>query len=205
MAVTAKRLNDSKSGKTLNIGVVYQKMIKAKNSRRYQKKAVSANDKGADGKSERVLILDNIRSVINVGAIFRTADAIGISKIYLTGYTPEPVDRFGRIRGDFVRASLGADKNVEWESVGRAEKIIYRLKKLKFQIIAVEQASNSVDYKKIKVGKRMAIIIGNEVNGISKNILRAANIVAEIPMLGRKESLNVSVAAGIFLFRVFDR
>ncbi|MSU56513.1 MAG: TrmH family RNA methyltransferase [Candidatus Taylorbacteria bacterium] len=151
------------------------------------------------------LILHNIRSVYNVGAIFRTADAICISKIYLTGYTPAPLDRFGRERKDIAKVSLGAEKTVVWEARKSLPALLRKLRKEGVAIIAVEQDAHSVDYKKIKIRKPTAFIFGNEVGGISKNILTLSDTIAEIPMRGEKESLNVSVSAGIVLFRLLDR
>lgn len=151
-----------------------------------------------------VLILDNIRSVHNVGAIFRTADAAGISKIYLCGTTPTPIDRFGRKRNDLQKAALGAEESVEWEYFENTKEIIEKLKSENFQIIALEQDKNSVDYKEVKLEEKSAIILGPEVTGISKEILDMCDVIAEIPMKGQKESLNVSVAAGVFLFRVLN-
>src|SRR3989338_2570883 len=107
---------------------------------------------------KNVLIIHDIRSVTNVGAMFRTADAAGINKIYLTGYTPTPLDRFGRIRKDMAKSALGAEKFVFWE------------------------------YKK----SLLALL----------NILKKCDVIVEIPMRGKKESLNVSVACGIALFRI---
>lgn len=150
------------------------------------------------------LILHNIRSVHNVGSIFRTADAAGISRIYLTGYTPTPVDRFGRARRDFSKVSLGAEKTVSWEKQEDVTRLIPSLKEEKFFIVAVEQSSRAIDYKKITLPAKAAVIFGNETEGISKNILDLADVIAEIPMRGEKESLNVSVSAGIVLFRMMD-
>lgn len=148
------------------------------------------------------LILHNIRSVYNVGSIFRTADAAGVSKIYLTGYTPTPLDRFGRPRKDIAKVALGAEKTVPWEHVPNIKPLLKKLKKEKTAIVAVEQSPRSKDYKKFKSSGRTALILGNEVGGIEKNILKQCDHVLEIPMRGEKESLNVSVAAGVVLFRV---
>jgi 23S rRNA (guanosine2251-2'-O)-methyltransferase len=151
---------------------------------------------------ENILILHNIRSVENVGAIFRTADAAGINKIYLTGYTPAPVDRFGRKRKDFTKSALGAEDFVEWRQEKSISTLISKLKREKFLIIAIEQDKNSIDYRKVKLKNKNAFIVGAEVTGIPKNILKKCDIIAEIPMQGKKESLNVSVALGIALFRM---
>jgi 23S rRNA (guanosine2251-2'-O)-methyltransferase len=152
-----------------------------------------------------ILLLDNVRSVHNAGSTFRTAETLGISKIYCAGTTPVPVDRFGRKRRDFAKVSLGAEDSVEWEYVERAERIVKQLKKKGFEIIALEQAKDSIDYKKVKPKNDSVVILGNEVDGVSETLLKLSDIIAEIPMKGKKESLNVSVAAGIFLFRLFDR
>lgn len=150
------------------------------------------------------LILHNIRSAQNVGAIFRTSDAAGISKIYLTGYTPAPVDHFGIARKDIVKTALGAEKSVKWEYARTATSIINKLRKQRAEIIAVEQNGKAIDYKKIKINSDAAFIFGNEVKGLSKTILDKSDKIAQIKMFGKKESLNVSVTAGIFLFRVLN-
>ena len=148
------------------------------------------------------VLLHNIRSTYNVGSLFRTADAAGVSKIYLSGYTPTPVDKFNRPRKDIAKVALGAEKSVAWEYAHSPEKIIKELKRQKFQIVALEQTEDSVDYKKMKIKKPVLFIVGNEVEGIEKKMLALCDTVAEIPMRGRKESLNVSVAFGVALFRI---
>ncbi len=152
--------------------------------------------------SQTYLILHNIRSAHNIGSIFRTADAANITKIFLTGYSPTPTDRFGKARSDIKKVSLGAENSVMWEYEKTPTKVINRLQKEGFKIIAIEQNKNSVDYKKVKIKGDKVFILGNEVRGLSKNILKKSDIIAEIPMQGQKESLNVSVSAGIVLFRV---
>lgn len=155
-------------------------------------------------KKEVFLILHNIRSAHNVGSIFRTAEAAGASRIYLTGYTPAPVDRFGRDRKDIAKSALGAEKLLPWETRKNLNNLIEKLKKEKIAIIAVEQSKKSTDHKKIKMKGKTAVILGNEVTGLSGSVLKKCDIVAEIPMKGKKESLNVSVAAGVFLFRTLN-
>ncbi len=153
-------------------------------------------------KSENILILHNIRSVENVGAMFRTADAAGIDKIYLSGYTPAPLDRFGRKRSDIAKSALGAEEYVAWEYKKTIAPILSKLKKDGFYFVAIEQDEKSVDYKKVKLKNKNAFIVGTEVTGISKNILDKCDVIAEIPMKGKKESLNVSVSLGVVLFRI---
>jgi 23S rRNA (guanosine2251-2'-O)-methyltransferase len=147
-----------------------------------------------------VVILHNIRSAENVGAMFRTCDAAGVGKIYLTGYTPAPLDRFGRKRKDVAKTALGAEEYVAWESKKSLPALISKLKQASFSIIAIEQDKNSINYKKVKLKNKNAFIVGAEVAGLSKRILKQCDLIAEIPMHGKKESLNVSVALGIALF-----
>ena len=152
--------------------------------------------------TDAVLVLPDIRSAHNVGAIFRTADAAGVSKLYLVGITPQPVDRFGRPRADVAKAALGAEATVVWEARATLVPLISKLKKEGYKIVAIEQSETSTDYKKVKLAGKVAFILGAEVEGLPKNVLAKCDIVAEIPMRGMKESLNVSVAAGIALFRM---
>jgi tRNA G18 (ribose-2'-O)-methylase SpoU len=155
-------------------------------------------------KTQNYIILPNIRSSYNVGSIFRTADAVGVSKIFLVGYTPCPFDKFKRVNKEIAKTALGAEKTVDWEHVDDIFSLLEQLKKDGFQIIAIEQAENSVDYKTVKLKEKNAFIFGSEVGGISKELLEKCDIVAEISMCGKKESLNVSVSAGVALFRMFD-
>ena len=153
---------------------------------------------------KNVLILDNIRSAENVGAMFRTAEAVGIGKIYLIGWTPAPLDRFGKKRKDIAKSALGAEEMILWEIKKSLSALIRKLRQEKYKIIAIEQAENSIDYKNLQLDKKQknAFIVGTEVSGLSKNILKKCDLVAEIPMKGKKESLNVSVATGVALFRI---
>jgi tRNA G18 (ribose-2'-O)-methylase SpoU len=148
------------------------------------------------------VLLHDIRSTHNVGAIFRTADATGVSKIFLSGYTPAPLDRFGRPRQDISKASLGAEKTVVWESVADVLDLIQKLKKEGVQICAIEQHPTSISYKEIPRSDRILLVFGNEVDGVDEKILKLSDVIAEIPMLGEKESLNVSVTAGIILYQM---
>jgi len=156
-------------------------------------------------KAQNILILEDIRSSHNVGAMFRTADAVGISKIYLTGYTPAPIDRFGRERADLAKSALGAQNSVPWEQVSTVIPLLTQLQKEGYTIVALEQDVRSVDYKTIVPHGNIAVVVGNEIEGVSAEVVSLADVVAEIPMRGEKESLNVSVAAGVVLFRLFDK
>ncbi|HMO78742.1 MAG TPA: TrmH family RNA methyltransferase [Candidatus Paceibacterota bacterium] len=166
---------------------------------------------------EVILVLHDIRSVLNIGSIFRTSDAVGVSKIYLTGYSPGPIDRFGRERNDFKKTALGSEKTVDWEILNEENNIldfILQLKKQKCLIVGLEQNEKSIDYKKFCDDvcrtenfktKKIAIFVGREVDGLSGEIIDLCDFIVEIPMFGKKESLNVSVATAIFLFRLLDK
>ena len=152
---------------------------------------------------ECVAILHNIRSIHNVGSIFRTADGAGVSKLYLTGYTPAPVDRFRRPRQDLAKVALGAEQSVPWEHTADLKETIENLKQQHFLVLALEQHPNSVsifDFHLSPTQQKIALVLGSEVGGLSEQDLALADHTLEIPMHGSKESLNVSVAAGIALY-----
>lgn len=152
-----------------------------------------------------IVILHNIRSLHNVGSIFRTADAAGVEKIYLCGITPAPIDAFGRPRQPLVKVSLGAEKYVEWEKVKSTTRLIDKLKKDGYKIFAIEQDKKSIPYYRAKrqspsANRKIALVLGNEIKGLPPSILKRADKILEIPMRGQKESLNVAVAFGIVVF-----
>ena len=155
-----------------------------------------------DSSKSAILILPDIRSALNVGALFRSSDAVGIDKIFLTGYTPCPTDSFGRIQKDIQKSALGAESWIDWEYKKTLLPLIKKLKRESYNIVALEQDKRSVDYRKFKTFKKIAFIIGSEVEGLDKKILDQCDSILEIPMYGKKESLNVSVATGIALFRI---
>lgn len=160
------------------------------------------------------VLLHNVRSAHNVGSIFRTADAAGVAKIYLGGYTPTPRDRFGRIRKDVAKAALGAEKTIAWESLSSPRTLISRLKREGWIIVGVEQDARAIEYTHFHPSGKTLFVFGNEVRGISRSVRDMCDVLIEIPMQGAvvrqahhprhtrrgKESLNVSVAAGIILF-----
>jgi len=146
-------------------------------------------------KEQFVTILPNIRSLYNIGSIFRTADAAGIDKIYLTGYSGRP-DRQPQI----AKTALGAEKSVAWEYHYHTWQVIEDLKKQGFQIIALEQTKTSIDYRKYKPQQKVALLVGNEKTGLSKQILKRCDKIIHLPMKGQKESLNVAVAFGIISY-----
>ena len=143
----------------------------------------------------RVLVLDNIRSLHNVGAILRTCDGAGWNKVYLTGYTGSPPDR--RIE----KVSLGAETFVEWETFPDACALCEQLKADGYALWALEQTETSEDIFQIKnTPPHLALILGNEVEGVQEVLLSRCDKAIEIPMRGQKVSLNVSVAAGIAMY-----
>jgi len=155
--------------------------------------------------SERYLVLDNVRSSHNVGAIFRTADAVGISKIYLLGYTPTPTDRFGRPNEKLLKTALGATTTVAWEAVPDAAVLVTALRVEGVYVVAVEQTPRAISLFSAEYpnDRPVAFVVGNEIEGVSPVVCDLADMVVELPMLGTKESLNVAVSAGIVLY--YDR
>lgn len=149
---------------------------------------------------EIIVVLHNIRSNHNTGSIFRTADGAGVSKIYLAGYTPAPLDRFGRPNGALIKTALGAEQMIPWEKAEDTLALIARLKKEGVTVVAVEQDTRAVSYLAHTPQAKTAYIFGPEVEGLPSEILDAVDAILEIPMHGEKESLNVSVAAGVILF-----
>jgi len=156
------------------------------------------------------ILLPDIRSAYNVGSIFRSADCFGIDKIYLSGTTPTPIDRFGRsasgAQKEISKTALGAEKDVSWEYVQDLSILFKKIKKEKFTIISIEQDKKSIsleNFLKIKKQEKIEnilVVFGNEVEGVDKSILKKSNYIVEIPMCGKKESLNVSVCAGLIMY-----
>lgn len=156
-------------------------------------------------KKDLIIIAHDIRSAHNVGAFFRTADGAGVSKIYLTGYTCAPYDskkdKFEtKAQRGLGKTALGATQFVSWEKREDIFQLLEELKKKKIQILALEEMKNSDDIFSFEPEYPCALILGNETRGIDGEILDVCDSVLEIPMRGRKESLNVSVAAGIAMY-----
>jgi len=147
-------------------------------------------------KKSLFIICDNIRSLYNVGSIFRTADAFGARKIFLCGITGTP------LQNGLKKVSLGAENAVAWEHAKHAWRVVEKLKKQGVFCIALEQVPGSADLKKFKPKFPCALVVGNEVRGVSPQVLKRCDAVVEIPMAGTKESLNVSVAFGIAAYKI---
>lgn len=143
-----------------------------------------------------VLVLPDIRSCHNVGAMFRTADACGVEKLWLCGYTPVPP------RPQIDKVALGAETWLPWEHADDVLTVVRNLKVAGYTIVALEKNALSVQVGTIEINGPVALIVGNEVTGVGEDLLVLADTVAHIPMYGRKESLNVSVAAGIGMYVV---
>ena len=146
------------------------------------------------------ILLHNVRSAHNVGSIFRTADAAGVNHIFLSGYTPKPLDRFGRPQKEIAKTALGAEKSIPWKSYASPTSLVMRLKRDGWRVVGVEQDERARDYRSFAARGKTLFIFGNEVQGISKPLRARCDELIEIPMRGTKESLNVAVAVGIILF-----
>ncbi len=152
-------------------------------------------------KTPVVVVLDNVRSMHNVGSIFRTADAFLIEGIYLCGYTPRPPHR------DINKTALGATETVSWKYYSGVLDAIKELKTAGYELWAAEQAENSYKLQDacFRTGNKIAIVFGNEVEGVSNEVLELCDGCIEIPQQGMKHSLNISVAAGIVLWEMYKK
>ena len=152
-------------------------------------------------KTPVIVILDNVRSLNNIGSIFRTADAFLLEKIYLCGITATPPHK------DIQKTALGATETVAWEYVEDSLSLVEELKQDGVLVYSVEQAENAImlnDFLPEK-GKKHALVFGNEVKGVQQKVVSASDGVIEIPQLGSKHSLNISVSAGVVLWDVFSK
>ena len=152
-------------------------------------------------KTPLIVILDNIRSLNNIGSVFRTSDAFLIEKIYLCGITAKPPHK------DIHKTALGATDSVDWEYVEDTLGLIKELQKDNIKTIAIEQAENSIMLQDFYLNKneKYAIIMGNEVKGVQQEVVSQADFVIEIPQYGTKHSLNISVTTGIVLWDLFNK
>lgn len=153
-----------------------------------------------------LLVLHDIRSAHNVGSMFRTADGAGVGQIILSGYSPVPPKVGALYLTDADKAiqktALGAERTVPWKRVLSLPRLMTRLRQEGYALVALEQAPGSIDYRKYRSGGKVALIVGNEVGGVDQKILHRVDVILEIPMRGKKNSLNVSVATGIALYQI---
>jgi len=145
--------------------------------------------------------LDNIRSLNNIGSVFRTSDAFLIKKIYLCGITARPPHK------EIHKTALGATESVDWEYVENTEELIKALQEEKVTVLAIEQAEESTSLEEFMPvsGESYAVILGNEVKGVSQNAVDLSDYCIEIPQFGTKHSLNISVSCGIVLWDIFSK
>lgn len=151
-------------------------------------------------KSPIVIVLDNIRSLNNIGSVFRTADAFLIEAVYLCGITAQPPHR------DIQKTALGATESVEWKYFKTTTEAIKELKKNNYIIASIEQAENAVMLNDFKPkGEKHAVVFGNEVKGVEQTVIDQSDIVIEIPQHGTKHSLNISVSCGVVIWDLFNK
>lgn len=152
-------------------------------------------------KTPLILVLDNIRSLNNIGSVFRTADAFLIEKIYLCGITATPPHK------DIRKTALGATETVAWEHVENTTELIEQLQADGVQVLAIEQAENATMLDNFTPNKDQtyAVVFGNEVKGVSQEVVSKANAVIEIPQYGSKHSLNISVSVGVVSWDLFAK
>lgn len=160
---------------------------------------ISVDEYKSSEKSPLIIIADNVRSMHNVGSIFRTSDAFLVEKIYLCGITPTPPHR------EIQKTALGATESVDWQYAESTIEVVNQLKKEGWTILALEQTTNSVmlDELKVEKGEKIAIVLGNEVDGVNQEVINLCNKAVEIPQFGTKHSFNVSVSCGIMLWQVY--
>jgi 23S rRNA (guanosine2251-2'-O)-methyltransferase len=147
------------------------------------------------------VIIHDVRSILNVGSIFRTADAAGADMVYLTGYTPGPDTHPEKM----AKTALGAENKVIWARARRVGDVIKKLRSQGVAIVALEQSSHSIDYRRFKSKFPLALLVGNEVTGIVNVMRHDFDATIEIPMRGAKESLNVAVAFGVAAYELTRR
>jgi len=173
-------------------------MRKLKNS---ELERLSVQEFKLSAKTPLIIVLDNIRSLNNIGSVFRTCDAFLIEKIYLCGITAKPPHK------DIHKTALGSTDSVTWEYIEDTLELVERLKAKNIKIVSVEQTENATMLNDFTPQQQTtyAIVFGNEVKGVSQDVVNASNIVVEIPQFGTKHSLNISVSAGIVIWDLFSK
>ena len=172
-------------------------MRKLKNS---ELERISVENFKSFEKTPIVVVLDNVRSALNVGSSFRTSDAFRVEKIYLCGITATPPNK------EIRKSALGATESVEWEKVEDTESVIKKLKSDGYHVCAIEQTENATmlnDF--IFPEKSIAVVFGNEVNGVQQSVIDLCNQCIEIPQIGTKHSLNISVSVGIVIWDLYKK
>ena len=160
---------------------------------------ISVNEFKSTEKTPLIVVLDNIRSLNNIGSVFRTSDAFLIEKVYLCGITAKPPHR------DIQKTALGATETVEWEYFENTLDAIEKLKQEGCKIASIEQAENATMLNNFNTvsNEKLAIVFGNEVNGVTQEVIDESDVVIEIPQFGTKHSLNISVSVGVVIWDLF--
>lgn len=173
-------------------------MRKLKNS---ELDRLSVNDFKSAEKTPIIIVLDNIRSLNNIGSVFRTSDAFLVEKIYLCGITAPPPHK------DIHKTALGSTDTVTWEHIENTLDLVEKLKSENVTICAIEQAENAtmLDDFKVETNKKYALVFGNEVKGVAQDVVNASDVVIEIPQFGTKHSLNISVSCGVVTWDIFSK
>ncbi|MBD3864591.1 RNA methyltransferase [Olleya marilimosa] len=173
-------------------------MRKLKNS---ELDRLSVNDFKSAEKTPIIIVLDNIRSLNNIGSVFRTSDAFLIEKIYLCGITATPPHK------DIHKTALGSTDTVAWEHIENTLDLVEKLKSENVTICAIEQAENAtmLDDFNVETNKKYALVFGNEVKGVDQDVVNASDVVIEIPQFGTKHSLNISVSCGVVTWDIFSK
>jgi tRNA G18 (ribose-2'-O)-methylase SpoU len=159
---------------------------------------ISVDEFKSQDKTPIIVVLDNIRSLNNIGSVFRTADSFLLEAIYLCGITAQPPHR------DIQKTALGATESVTWKHFTTTTQAIEALKQDNYKIASIEQTENSVMLNEYIVNKneKLAIVFGNEVKGVEQEVINNSDVVIEIPQYGTKHSLNISVSAGIVIWEL---
>jgi len=162
---------------------------------------LNVNEYKNSEKTPITVVLDNVRSLNNIGSVFRTSDAFLIEKIYLCGITATPPHR------DIQKTALGATESVEWKYFSECIDAVNELKSFNYKIISIEQVENSISLEKFEIehSNKYAVIFGNEVKGVQQEVINCSDICIEIPQFGTKHSFNISVSAGIVLWELYKK
>lgn len=162
---------------------------------------ISVNEFKTADKTPLIIVLDNIRSLNNIGSVFRTSDAFRIEKIYLCGITAQPPHR------DIHKTALGSTESVDWEYAEDTTDLILRLNEEGVDTYAIEQANNSIMLNEFQptLDRKTAIVMGNEVDGVQQEVIYACKGVIEVPQIGTKHSLNISVCTGVVIWDIYNK
>ena len=172
-------------------------MRKLKNS---ELERISVENFKSSKKTPIIVVLDNVRSALNVGSAFRTSDAFRVEKVYLCGITATPPNK------EIRKSALGSTNSVEWEYIEKTEDIVLKLQKKNYLICSVEQVENSTLLHKFQQPEKpIVVVFGNEVYGVQQSVIDISDCSIEIPQIGTKHSINVSVSIGIVLWDLYNK